>query len=114
MDRFDISGGTNGAGAWSVVSYTPNLQTFTTGASSEWCGEFIYIAKEGSATVPQRFYKYSVTGNAMFPLTSDWYLGGVALVGNKIWVKNLSTEHKIKWLYVLQSTSANLRRIMLF
>lgn len=114
MDRFDISGGTNGAGAWSAVTYTPNQQTFATGSSTEWDGLFIYIAKEGSATVPQRFYKYCVRGNTMFPVTTDWYFGGAALLGNKIWIKNLSSEGKVKWLYCLSSTSAVLRRIMLF
>lgn len=114
IDRFDISGGTNGAGAWTAVTYAPSLQTFATGDSAEWSGEFLYIAKEGSATVPQRFYKYDLIGNVFYPLTTDWYLGGAALLGNKIWIKNLSTAGTVKWLYCLQSTSANLRRIMLF
>jgi hypothetical protein len=114
MDRFDISGGTNGAGAWSVVTYTPYITTFATGDSAEWSGKYLYIAKEGSATVPQRFYKYDLIENAMYPLTTDWYLGGAALLGNKIWIKNLSTAGVVKWMYVLQSTSTNVRRIMLF
>lgn len=36
------------------------------------------------------------------------------LLGNKIWIKNLSTAGAVKWLYCLQSTSTNLRRIMIF
>lgn len=114
MDRFDISGGTNGAGAWLAVTYQPSLQTFATGDSTEWSGQYLYIAKEGTAAIPQRFYKYDLIGNTVFPLTTDWYLGGAALLGNKIWVKNLSTAGTVKWLYCLQSTSTNLRRIMLF
>jgi len=114
IDRFDISGGTNGAGAWTAVTYAPSLQTFATGDSTEWSGEFLYIAKEGTAAIPQRFYKYDLIGNVVYPLTTDWYLGGAALLGNKIWVRNLSTAGTVKWLYCLQSTSTNLRRIMLF
>ena len=114
MDRFDISGGTNGAGAWSAVTYQPSLQTFATGDSTEWSGDSIYIAKEGTAAIPQRFYRYDLIDNTVYPLASDWYLGGAALLGNKIWIKNLSTAGTIKWLYCLQSTSTNLRRIMLF
>lgn len=114
MDRFDISGGTAGAGAWTAVTYAPSLQTFTTGDSTEWSGEFIYIAKEGTAAIPQRFYKYDLIGNVVYPLTTDWYLAGAAVIGNKIWIKNLSTAGTVKWLYCLQSTSTNLRRIMLF
>ena len=114
IDRFDISGGTNGAGAWTTVTYQPSLQTFGLGSSTEWSGTFIYIAKEGTAAIPQRFYKYDLIGNTMVPLTSDWYLAGAAVQGNKIWIKSLSTTGTIKWLYYLQSTSTNLRRIMLF
>jgi len=114
LDRFDIAGGTAGAGAWAVVTYHPVLQTFATGDSTDWDGRYIYIAKEGTAAVPQRFYKFDVVGNAMIPLTTDWYLNGAALLGNKMWVRNLSSNRKILWLYNLGSTSTNLRRIMLF
>lgn len=114
IDRFDISGGTNGAGAWSAVTYQPSLVTFATGVSTEWSGEFLFIAKEGTAAIPQRFYKYDLIGNNIYPVTTDWYLGGAALLGNKIWIKNLSTTGLVKWLYCLQSTTQVLRRIMLF
>lgn len=114
MDRFDISGGTNGAGAWSAVTYQPSLTTFATGDSTEWSGQYLYIAKEGTAAIPQRIYKYDLIGNTVLPFSTDWYLGGAAVLGNKMWIKNLSTAGAVKWLYVLQSTSTNLRRIMLF
>jgi hypothetical protein len=114
MDRFDISGGTNGAGAWTAVTYQPSLQTFATGSSTEWSGQYLYIAKEGTAAIPQRIYKYDLIGNTVFPFNTDWYLGGAAVLGNKMWIKNLSTTGAIKWLYILQSTSAVLRRIMIF
>lgn len=114
LDRFDIAGGTAGAGAWNAVVYHPVVTTFTTGIGSDWSGKYIYIGKEGSATVPQRFYRFDIIGNAMEPLTTDWYLGGAALLGNKLWIKCLSSAGLVKWLYCLQSTSTNLRRIMLF
>lgn len=114
IDRFDIAGGTAGAGAWQTLTYSPAVETFATGDSTEWSGQHIYIAKEGSAALAQRFFKFDVVGNFMNPLTVDGYLGGAAVIGNKIWVKNLSTAGLVKWLYVLQSTSTNLRRIMLF
>ncbi len=114
MDRFDISGGTNGAGAWEVIAYHPYLTTWALGSSSDWEGEYLYFAKEGSATVPQRVYRYNIIKNTITTAQTDWYLGGAATIGNKIWVQNLSSAKVVKWLYVLQSTSANLRRIMLF
>lgn len=114
LDRFDIAGGTAGAGAWTVITYHPVLVTFAAGASSEWDKTKIYIAKEGSATVPQRIYAFDVVENSFNAIATDWYLGGAALIGNKIWIENLSSAALVKWLYVLQSTSANLRRIMIF
>ena len=114
LDRFDIAGGTNGAGAWQVITYQPSVITFATGAGTDWNGKYIYIAKEGTAAIPQRIYRYNIIDNSMTPITSDWYFGGAALLGNKVWIKNLSSSGIIKWLYVLQSTSTNLRRIMLY
>lgn len=108
IDRYDIP-----SQSWLTVNYVGTV-TFTTGVSAFWDKRYIYIAKEGSATVPQRFYKYSLRGNYLEPVTTDWYLGGAALLGNKIWIKNLSSAGVVKWLYCLQSTSTNLRRIMLF
>ena len=114
LDRFDIAGGTAGAGAWLAITYLPALQTFATGDSTFWDYENIIIAKEGTAAIPQRFYKYSVVDNTIVPFTSDWYFGGAALLGNKIWVKKLSSAGLVRWVYCLQSTSTNLRRIMIF
>lgn len=116
LDRFNISGGTNGAGAWEVIAYNPYITTFATGASADWAygTSKIYIAKEGSATVPMRFYEYDVALNTLVPVTTDWYLGGAAVLGNKVWVKSLTLGGPIKWIYYLQSTSTILRRIMIF
>lgn len=116
MDRFNISGGTNGAGAWEVIAYEPYITTFATGAGADWASGTpnIYIAKEGSATVPQRIYVYSVVNNTLLPVTTDWYLGGAATLGNKVWIKYLSTSKLVAWLYTLQSTSTILRRIMIY
>lgn len=108
IDRYDIA-----TQVWAVVVYVGTV-TFTTGTSAFWNGRYLYIAKEGSASVPQRFYKYSIRGNYMEPLTTDWYFGGAAVLGSKVWIKNLSITGEVKWLYCLQSSSTNLRRIMLF
>jgi hypothetical protein len=111
LDRYDIT-----TLAWlptTGINYITNL-TFAAGAATFWDGRYIYIAKEGTAAIPQRFYKYALRGNYIEPVTTDWYLNGAATIGNKIWVKNLSTAGTIKWLYCLGGTSTNLRRIMLF
>jgi len=109
LDRFNIS-----SLAWEVIIYHPYLTTFALGDSTEWDGLYIYIAKEGTGAIPQRFYRYNVVKNSIVNCKTDWYLGGAATIGNKIWIQNLSSSKVVKWLYVLQSTSTNLRRIMLF
>lgn len=111
LDRYDIA-----TLSWVTstgIVYT-SLITFATGTSAFWNGRYLYVAKEGTAAIPQRFYKYSLRGNYLEPVTTDWYLGGAALLGSKMWIKNLSTTGTVKWLYYLQSTSTTLRRIMLF
>lgn len=111
IDRYDIA-----ARAWlptSGVNYLPNI-VMANGVSSCWDGRYIYLQVAGSATVPTRFYKYSVRGNYVEPLTEDWYLGGAAVAGNKMWIKDLSAAGAVKWLYYIGSTSTILRRIMLF
>ena len=111
IDRYDIP-----SQAWIAttgVNYV-SPTTFTTGTSTTWDKRYIYIAKEGSTTVPQRIYKYSIRGNYLEPVTTDWYFGGAALLGTKMWVKYLSSEGAIKWLYLLQSSTNILRRIMIF
>lgn len=114
LDRFDITGGTAGAGAWDVIAYSPLITTFGLGDSTDYAGEYVFIAKEGTAAIPQRFYKYSVVGNTLEPITTDWYLNGAAVVGGKMFMKYLSDQRNILWLYNLGSTTTNLRRIMIF
>lgn len=116
LDRLSLNGGTSGVPTWEVVTYQPSLTTWATGTSTCWSAMTpnIYIVKEGSTTVPQRVYSYSVVGNTVKAISSDWYLGGAALLGNKVWIRSLSNEYVIRWLHVLQSTSTNCRRIMLF
>lgn len=112
IDRFDIT--TLAWVATTGVSYVNTLITFNNGDSTFWNGRYLYILKEGTAAIPIRIYKYSLQGNYLEPVTTDWYLGGAAVVGNKMWIKNLSTEGVVKWLYYISGTSTLLRRIMIY
>lgn len=107
IDRFDIAGGTAGAGAWAAVTYI-GTETFTTGSSAFPMGEFLYIRKDAT----NRFFKYSVVDNAMRPFATNLYPDGAALLGHKIWVKNLAGSD-IKWLYSLMNTGTVLHRVMI-
>jgi hypothetical protein len=108
IDRFDIAGGTAGAGAWTAVTYI-GTETFTTGSSAFQSGEWLYIRKDAT----NRFFKYSVVKNVMFPFNTNTYTDGVAVLGQKIWVKSLDSTENVRWVYSLQNTGTALHRIMI-
>lgn len=106
IDRFDIAGGTAGAGAWAAVTYV-GQETFTTGSSAFQFGRYIYIKKDAT----NRFFKFSIPGNYMESFTTDLYPDGAALLGQKLWVRALDATDEIVWVYHLLNTSTVLRRI---
>lgn len=106
IDRFDIAGGTAGAGAWQAVTYV-GQETFTTGSSAFQFGRYIYIKKDAT----NRFFKFSIPGNYMESFTTDLYPDGAALLGQKLWVRALDATDEIVWVYHLLNTSTVLRRI---
>ena len=109
IDRFDIAGGTAGAGAWLALNFV-NGETFTTGSSVTLMGKWLYIRKDAT----HRFFKYSVTDNLIMALTSLVYPDGTAVIGNKIWIKNYDLGRIIQWLYTLSNSSNAVHRIMIF
>ena len=108
IDRFDIAGGTSGAGAWEAVTYI-GTETFTTGSSAFQSGEWLYIRKDAT----NRFFKYSVVRNAIFPFNTNTYTDGAALLGQKIWVKSLDSTEEVSWVYSLQNTGTALHRVLI-
>ena len=108
LDRFDIAGGTAGAGAWVQVTYVAT-ETFTTGSAMFADTRYIYIRKD----VTNRFFKYSVTGNYIEPLSVNMYTDSTAILGQKMWVFALDRTKTIKWVYSLQNTGTALHRLML-
>lgn len=110
LDRFDIAGGTAGAGAWNQVVYPNAQETFTTGSSGFVMGRYFYLRKEST----NRFFKYSIRGNYIEPLSTNQFPDGTAALGGKIWVKNYDDAGTISWLYSLMNTGTALHRLMLF
>ena len=108
MDRFDIAGGTAGAGAWEAVTYI-GTETFTTGSSAFQSGEWLFIRKDAT----NRFFKYSVVRNVIFPFNTNTYTDGAALLGQKIWVKSLDSTEEVSWVYSLQNTGTALHRVLI-
>lgn len=111
LDRFDIAGGTAGAGAWAAITYINNSETFTTGSAYGISGKFIYIRKDAT----HRYFKYSIVGNRLGPFATNLYTDGVAVIGDKMWLKvyKESGVEKASWLYSLRNTGTELHRIMI-
>lgn len=110
VDRFDIAGGTAGAGAWLAVSYPGATETFTTGSAGATYGRYIYLRKDAT----HRYFKFSVRGNYLEPLSVNLYTDGTAVLGNKCWVHDYDGTGTILWLYSLMNTGTVLQRLPLF
>lgn len=106
IDRFDIAGGTAGAGAWAAVNYV-GTETFTTGSSAFQFGKYLYIRKDAT----NRFFKFDIPGNVIEPFSTDLYPDGAALLGQKIWARALDSTDAVLWLYSLANTGTPLRRV---
>lgn len=110
IDRFDIAGGTSGAGAWSVVNYPGSAETFSTGTSTAYTGKYLYIRVSITNTGP-RFFRYDLIGNEFTAFNTDLYPESTAVYGAKTWIKSLDSTEAVQWLYYLGATSWVLRRI---
>lgn len=103
IDRYDIP-----ANTWAAV-VTINAETFGAGSSAFNMGEYLYIRKDAT----HRYFKFSVVDNCIRPFATNLYPDGTALVGCKLWVKNLANSD-IKFLYSLQNTGTVLHRVMIY
>jgi hypothetical protein len=112
VDRFDIAGGTAGAGVWAAITYINQVETFTTGSSYAVNGRYIFIRKDAT----HRYFKFSVRGNYLEPLSTNLYPDGAALLGDKLWIKNYAESGTVKlsWLYSLRNTGTELHRMLLY
>jgi hypothetical protein len=109
IDRFDIAGGTAGAGAWANVVYQ-GTESFAAGSNASVDGRNLYMRQNNN----NRFFKYSITGNYVEPLSTLLVPDSNAVAGQKIWVKNLDSTGTTKWLYALGNTQALLYRLLLY
>jgi hypothetical protein len=109
IDRFDIAGGTAGAGAWANVVYQ-GAEVFGSGSNASVDGSYIYIRKDAT----NRFFKYSITGNYLEPLSVNFVADSATAAGQKLWVKNLDSTGTVKWLYSLGNSLTLVYRLMLY
>lgn len=112
-DRFDISGGTAGDGTWYTNTYLGQQETFTTGSAYDADTGRIFIRQNAT----NRFFYLYVVGNHLYPLTTNTYTDGIALLGDKIFTvayKAGAGTDTITWLYSLMNTGTALHRIMVY
>ena len=114
MDRYNISGGTAGAGTWdSTVAFLNKQETFSTGSSFDVDGQYIYMVKESTG----RVFKFDVVSNSLYPFSIDFYSDSTAVNGDKLFTvsyKDNSGGDTITWLYRVGNTLTTLRRIMIY
>ena len=112
LDRFDIAGGTAWAGAWLNIAYVGIAEVFGAWSSYAVSGRYIYIRKDAV----HRYFKFSVRGHYIEPLTTNLYPDGAAVAWDKLFVKayNDGTSDVLFWLYSIRNTGTELHRLLLF
>ena len=104
LDRYDIA-----ANAWATITYGPLAETFAAGSSYDLRGRYIFIRKDAT----HRFFKLSIRGGLLEPLATNLYPDGAAVLGDKLWVKQLDSSGSVAWLYSLTNSGTVLHRLML-
>jgi hypothetical protein len=103
LDYYDIA-----ANTWvSNVTYSPRTETFTTGSSYVYSGDYIYVQKDNVG----RWYRYDLAGSYMDPWSYILYPQGGAVVGDTCWdVLYEDGPTKITYIHkILNSSNVHLR-----
>lgn len=107
IDRYDIA-----ANAWSVVPYSPGVETFTTGTSYNYTENFIYIHQ---ISPMGRFLKYNIAQSRLEPFGQLWYGQSTVHLGDRFFdVSVTEGATKLQWLYTLTHNQNTLFRVMIF
>jgi hypothetical protein len=104
LDRYDIA-----ANSWAAVTYSPAVETFTTGTKYALHGGTLYVQKEATG----RWFAFDIARAEMFPWSTMLYPQGAALLGDTAFdvvYKDGATE--IYYVYMLLNTSNVLLRQM--
>lgn len=105
LDYYDIS-----ANTWvSTLSYSPAVDTFSTGSRSLYVGNHIYLHKD----ITGRWFRYNVATQEMDGWSQHLYPSGAALAGNQafeaIYIDGATT---IPYVYTILNTSTVMLRQM--
>lgn len=86
-------------------------EVFGAGSAYAVYGRYIFIRKDAT----HRYFKYSVRGNYLEPLSTNLYPDTTAVEGDKLWIKvyQESAVDKLVWLYSLRNSAAEVHRMLL-
>ncbi len=104
IDVYDLA--TN---AWSVLSYAPAIETFTSGSGFATHDQYIYLQKDATG----RWFRLNVVTGDMDPWSTATYPQGAAVIGDKCFAATyVDGTTKINYVYMLVNTSTVLLRQM--
>lgn len=112
IDRYDITGGTNGAGAWLALTYINAAETFTTGSCTDMANNGRIIIRKDATN---RFFYYDAVYNYIHPLAINLYADGTAVLGDKLFtVVYNDGGDDIEWLYSVRNSGTEMHRLMIY
>lgn len=95
---------------WETLNYNPQVETFTTGSSWDYDGNYLYGVKDST----NRLFRFDIVKNRLFPLSTLVYPESTAVTGDKLWTKRLvDGDTTIIWVYKLRNSGTELFRMML-
>ena len=105
MDRYDIAGNT-----WAAITYSPAVDTFTTGSKYVYLGDYLYVQKEATG----RWLRYNIPTSEVDGSTQILYPQGAAIVGDTAFDVTFNDgATDITYLYMILNTSAVMLRQMI-
>ncbi len=104
LDRYDIA-----ANSWSAITYSPAVETFTTGTKYVYNNDWLYIQKDATG----RWFKYDFAQYSMDGWTTMLYPNGNAVLGDTAFdVAYHDGAVNIDYVYIVLNTSAVMLRQM--
>jgi len=104
LDRYDIALNT-----WAAVTYSPAVETFTTGSKYIYNGDYLYAQKDATG----RWFRYNVVTGEQDGFNTMTYTQGAAVLGDTafdVTYKDGATE--IDYIYMILNTSSVMLRQM--
>jgi hypothetical protein len=106
LDRYDIA-----ANSWAALTYSPAVETFTTGTKWAYCKDAIYAQKDISG----RWLRFDIAQSSMDGWTTMLYPNGAAVLGDTAFdVSYRDGATEIDYIHmVLNTSTVHLRQMVI-